>query len=155
CVDDEIERALQVRQICLGAGQPAAGAADRDLESVDEVADDGRRVNQPRGVSRLRGVGFDRLFAYRAAVERHLFGLVIERYAVIRKNRQPDVTVGLFDLGGVGRAVNGADVNRDRLDLRFANGDRIEQPVNDRERAVPTHRPRVATARDGFDAQLQ
>src|SRR5215510_6755668 len=40
CVDDEIERALQVRQISLGAGQPSAGAADRDLESVDEVADD-------------------------------------------------------------------------------------------------------------------
>src|SRR5262249_61078757 len=111
-------------------------------------------ADEGRLVSRIRGVGFNRLFAYRAAVERHLFGMVIERYPVVRQNGQPDVTVGLFDLGGVGRAVYGADVNRDRLDLRFADGDRIEQPVNDRERTAPPHRPRVAPVRDGFDAQL-
>src|SRR5262249_8862676 len=148
-VDDEIERALQVRQMRLGAGQAAARAANRDLESVDEIADDGGRIN------RLRGVGLDRLFAYRGAVHRHLFSLVIERYAVVRQDGQSDVTVGLFDFGSVGRAVNGADVNGDRLDLRLADGDRIEQPVNDRERAVAADRPRIAPARDWFDAQTR
>ncbi|MCG3161613.1 MAG: hypothetical protein JMDDDDMK_02802 [Acidobacteria bacterium] len=139
----------------LGAGQAAARAANRNLESVDEIAGYGR--NRFVGVSRIFGsVGLSRLlgfFAYRRAVERHLFGMVIERHRVIRKDRQPDVPIGSFVLRRVGRGVNGADVNGNRFDPGIADGDRVEQPINDREHAAAANRPRIASARDGFDAQ--